>query len=396
MSLLALVERQKPGPAANPSDWYIQVTVFVPKQDQTPRSKSPSSSSKLMTQNTTPSLSDLPGTQQGGGSPLAGKGRNEAARCVEPKGMKKISQDREDLSDFDSDILNIFRRRWFLSRDKLVANVISAQKAEDGKFSWVEFEPAYHSHLVKVSTSGRGRHSGALARADALQSPLAAPSPTPSKFSVQTFTQLLDHFYNTDATFQQCFWVNTRHYKPRSGAPAIVIDGGETSGEDRLPFLDTGILARAIGGIAVVLEYSTTLNDEQALEDSANLNSQRRFEDIDEDFTAPNTPWIYYDGSYVGARAAHMRVLYPDLVFGAIASSDIIRLAADPKYSSNPVKIITIVDSLLKFAPLRGRLKKLFGLSELESDKDFVSVITFAKRKSKKYSLQKGYRSNVI
>ncbi len=26
-------------------------------------------------------------------------------------------------------------------------------------------------------------------------------------------------------------------------------------------------------------------------------------------------------GSYAGARAAHMRVLYPDLVFGAIASS---------------------------------------------------------------------------
>ena len=26
-------------------------------------------------------------------------------------------------------------------------------------------------------------------------------------------------------------------------------------------------------------------------------------------------------GSYAGARAAHMRVLYPDLVFGAIGSS---------------------------------------------------------------------------
>lgn len=28
-----------------------------------------------------------------------------------------------------------------------------------------------------------------------------------------------------------------------------------------------------------------------------------------------------YQGSYAGARAAHMRVLYPELVFGAIASS---------------------------------------------------------------------------
>jgi hypothetical protein len=26
-------------------------------------------------------------------------------------------------------------------------------------------------------------------------------------------------------------------------------------------------------------------------------------------------------GSYAGARAAHMRILYPDIVYGAIASS---------------------------------------------------------------------------
>ena len=63
-----------------------------------------------------------------------------------------------------------------------------------------------------------------------------------------------------------------------------------------------------------------------------------KFDGISEDLTAPNTPWIYYgvsphaisvycvylvrtQGSYAGARAAHMRVLYPDLVYGAIASS---------------------------------------------------------------------------
>ena len=63
-----------------------------------------------------------------------------------------------------------------------------------------------------------------------------------------------------------------------------------------------------------------------------------KFDDTNEDLTAPNTPWIYYgvrlyaiytrtcfslvtQGSYAGARAAHMRILYPDLVFGAIASS---------------------------------------------------------------------------
>ncbi|KAH9958388.1 peptidase S28 [Lactifluus volemus] len=229
-------------------------------------------------------------------------------------------------------------------------------------------------------------------------------------FSVQTFTQPLDHFDNTtDATFQQRFWVNTRHYKPRHGSPVIVIDGGETNGEDRLPFLDTGvgdILARATGGIAVVLEhryygksvgvqnFSTDslrwLNNEQALEDSANFMRNVKFENINENLTARKTPWIYYGGSYAGARAAHMRVLYPDLVFGAIASSavthavlmnweymDVIRFASDPICSSNLVNSISMIDSLLKIGPLRGRLKSLFGLSELESDKDFASVLEY-------------------
>jgi hypothetical protein len=56
-----------------------------------------------------------------------------------------------DLSVFD--VLNIFCRRWFLSRAHLVANVISAQKAEDGKITWVEFSPPFHSHLVKCAVA---------------------------------------------------------------------------------------------------------------------------------------------------------------------------------------------------------------------------------------------------
>jgi hypothetical protein len=129
-----------------------------------------------------------------------------------------------------------------------------------------------HHHRGTASTRPSQQHpptshSGAPANGEEPQAPLVvvagAPAPAPAtatpKFRAQTFTQPLDHFRNTtDATFQQRFWVNARHYKPRPGAPVIVIDGGETSGEDRLPFLDTGIadiLARATGGVGVVLEH---------------------------------------------------------------------------------------------------------------------------------------------
>ncbi|KJA23225.1 hypothetical protein HYPSUDRAFT_137830 [Hypholoma sublateritium FD-334 SS-4] len=243
---------------------------------------------------------------------------------------------------------------------------------------------------------------------DAPQQPLKGKKP--SKFRAQWFEQPLDHFdKNSEHTFHQRYWVSTRHYKPRKGAPVIVLDGGETSGTNRLPFLDTGIveiLTRATGGVGVILEhryygksipvsnFSTDslrfLNNDQAAADSANFMKNVKFDGVKEDLTAPGTPWIYYGGSYAGARAAHMKVLYPEIVWGAIASSavthaalenweymEIIREAADPKCSGHIVGSIGTIDDILlggnKF--LKTQLKKLFGLSELEHDEDFVSVL---------------------
>jgi hypothetical protein len=70
-------------------------------------------------------------------------------------------------------------------------------------------------------------------------------------FPAHKFTQRLDHFdKSVNRTFGQRYWISTRHYKP--GGPVIVVDGGETSGEDRLAFMDTGIidiLANATNGL---------------------------------------------------------------------------------------------------------------------------------------------------
>jgi len=230
-----------------------------------------------------------------------------------------------------------------------------------------------------------------------------------TEFEPQWFEQPLDHFDESNPhTFKQRYWVNKRHYKAREGAPVIVIDGGETSGEDRLPFLDTGIadiLASATNGIGVVLEHRyygesiavqnlTTdslrwLDNEQAAADSANFMANVKFDGIGEDLTAPGTPWIYYGGSYAGARAAHMKILYPDLVWGAIASSgvthaavenwqymEIIRKAADPKCSSHLENSLNIVDAILLSGIFKKQLKGLFGLADLEHDEDFASVLS--------------------
>lgn len=90
-----------------------------------------------------------------------------------------------------------------------------------------------------------------------------------------------------------------------------------------------------------------------------------------------------------------MRVLYPDLVFGAIASSgvthaalsnweymDVIRLAAEPKCAAHLVGAIESIDNILALSREGGRragmgkmLKGLFGLASLEHDEDFVSLL---------------------
>lgn len=103
-----------------------------------------------------------------------------------------------------------------------------------------------------------------------------------------------------------------------------------------------------------------------------------------------------------------MKILYPDLVYGAIASSgtfpfsssllhhtnvpgslavthaalsnweymDVIRLAAPEKCAEHLVNTIKTVDSILtgrKF--LIGPLKRLFGLADIKHSDDFASVL---------------------
>ncbi|KAF7314636.1 hypothetical protein MKEN_00937300 [Mycena kentingensis (nom. inval.)] len=230
---------------------------------------------------------------------------------------------------------------------------------------------------------------------------------TKAGFEPQWFRQPLDHFdKSVNVTWLQRYWVNTRHYKHGTNAPVFVLDGGETSGLNRITFLDTGImdiLARHTGGIGIVLEHRyygasvpvanfTTdnlrwLNNAQAAQDSANFMANVRFEGIDEDLTAPDTPWIYYGGSYAGARAAHMKILYPELVYGAIASSgvthaailnweymEIIRTYADPTCVAHLEKSIKAIDAIIT-SRFKKPLKKLFGLGGLTHDDDFVSVL---------------------
>src|SRR5579863_8240285 len=51
------------------------------------------------------------------------------------------------------DVLNIFRRRWYIHRDHLIANILSATRDNYGQLDWVDFQPPFHTHLVRKAVS---------------------------------------------------------------------------------------------------------------------------------------------------------------------------------------------------------------------------------------------------
>ena len=88
-------------------------------------------------------------------------------------------------------------------------------------------------------------------------------SSTSERYPARYLEVPIDHFHNdsfyaphSDDTFRLRYFSEEFHYRP--GGPLIILDGGETSVEDRLPFLASGIvkiLCEATGGIGVILEH---------------------------------------------------------------------------------------------------------------------------------------------
>lgn len=225
----------------------------------------------------------------------------------------------------------------------------------------------------------------------------------------------IDHFHNdttyephANNTFRLRYWVEPAYYKP--GGPVILLQGGETSGVDRLPILHKGIvkiLAEATGGVGVVFEhryygksiptenFSTEnlrfLSTDQALADMAYFAKHAEFEGLPS-LTAPDTAYIAYGGSYAGALVAFLRKLYPDVYWGAISSSGVTaaiwdyweyfeaaRLFAPTECVEATQTLTHFIDTILiskSSTDLPRRLKSMFGLANLSSDADFASTLT--------------------
>lgn len=233
------------------------------------------------------------------------------------------------------------------------------------------------------------------------------------EYETHWFDQLTSHDPQVPApanrtTFKQRYWLDAQYYKP--GGPVFLLDAGETSGANRLPFLKQGILqilAKATGGAAIVFEHRyygksfpvdelTTdsfrfLTTMQSLQDLAHFARTAKLPGLEKcNLTSNDAPWIVYGGSYAGAKAALARKLFPDVFWGGIASSavtvaivdywryfDAIREHAPKKCMSALQNHTELIDTLLNFKNpfVTGTLKSFFGLTNVTLDADFVNAL---------------------
>ncbi|KAF4340535.1 serine carboxypeptidase s28 [Fusarium beomiforme] len=243
---------------------------------------------------------------------------------------------------------------------------------------------------------------------------LSARAADSGSIKVHNISVPVDHFHNetkyaphSDKKFPLRYWFDAQHY--REGGPVIILASGETSGEDRIPFLEHGILkmlANATGGVGVILEhryYGTSfpvpdlkaknmrfLSTEQALADTAYFAKNVKFPGLEKhNLTASNTPYIIYGGSYAGAFAAFARKIYPDVFWGGISSSGVTeaiidyweyfeaaRLFAPGDCAKVTQKLTQVVDKILMGGDKEEikQFKTAFGLLELRDD-DFANTI---------------------
>nr|POF26113.1 putative extracellular serine carboxypeptidase [Quercus suber] len=237
-------------------------------------------------------------------------------------------------------------------------------------------------------------------------------------YTEYNFSTPIDHFHNetkyaphVNGTFPLRYWFDAQYYKP--GGPVIILQSGETGAEDRLVYLQKGLLhelAEATNGIGVVLEhryYGTSfptedlstenlrfLTTQQALADEAYFARNIRFPGLERygDLTSKTTAYIGYGGSYAGAFNAFLRVLYPDVFFGTISSSGVVKAIWDywayfePIAQYGPHQCITtqktlthIVDNILigkKDNNLTLTLKAAFGMANVTYATDFTNQLS--------------------
>jgi pimeloyl-ACP methyl ester carboxylesterase len=142
-------------------------------------------------------------------------------------------------------------------------------------------------------------------------------------------------------TYQQRYWYNDQWYKP--GGPAFLMIGGE-SAEDSGWVADADLvwttLAAQNNAMVFLIEHryygASQVTNDQSTANLKYLSSTQALADVADFIPAMTTKfnlqgakWITFGGSYSGALAAWSRMLYPDIIYGAVGSSGPVQAVVD-------------------------------------------------------------------
>ncbi|ESO86391.1 hypothetical protein LOTGIDRAFT_195134 [Lottia gigantea] len=219
-------------------------------------------------------------------------------------------------------------------------------------------------------------------------------------------TQRQDHFNDANTkTWQQKYYVNDQYY--RKGGPVFLMLGGEG------PLGPTWMVdgawidyAQAYNAMLFSIEHryygkshptpdmSTEnlqyLSSEQALADSAYFIQYCKYK-----FELQDNKWISFGGSYSGSLSAWLRLKYPHLIDGAVATSAPLLAVIDFKEyldvtqaslattgsgcNEGIEEATTAVEKLLQTEDGRGQLKKMFKLCDdidIENKLDIANLFS--------------------
>uniref|UniRef100_A0AC34R9N7 Serine carboxypeptidase n=1 Tax=Panagrolaimus sp. JU765 TaxID=591449 RepID=A0AC34R9N7_9BILA len=156
------------------------------------------------------------------------------------------------------------------------------------------------------------------------------------------FTAKVDNFDLTNlTTYDQRYWYNRKYAKP-DGPQFLRIEGETTAkanwiADDDLPLVS---LAKEIGASLFLLEHrfygESQPTGNLSVASLKYLTSQQALADIKNfilgmkaNFNFTNPRWILFGGSYAGSLVAWARELYPNSVYGAVASSGPVQAVVD-------------------------------------------------------------------
>ncbi|KAK6196039.1 hypothetical protein SNE40_001342 [Patella caerulea] len=232
----------------------------------------------------------------------------------------------------------------------------------------------------------------------------------------QWFEQKVDNFNDANTkTWQQRYFVNDQFYE--EGGPVFIMLGGEgplapiwmvegawVNYAQALNAMMFSIEHRFYGKSHPTMDMSTEnlqfLSSEQALADTGNFIQYAK-----QRYGLHDNKWISFGGSYSGSLSAWLRLKYPHLIYGAVATSAPLLALIDFKTylgvteaslgTTGPVcnteisKATAAVESLITTDSGRMQLKTMFKLCEDINPANIYDVANF-------YSLLAGNFEGVV